>query len=622
MSNVPNIVVLVSGTVDPGNMNPDTRSASYRSPKVAWWLNDPNWYWEENVAFGSVLQSLREQYTNIHLFTAHGWSGDNAAPNRRIVGAYLANRLCGAGGEKAYYEGFLDQEVAFHFIGHSHGGNVINELTRRASELLQRGKPTQLRQRGVWPAQWKIRSITYLSTPFFTRLHQVKTDVFHKDCRIINVFNKYDLTQRSVADFSLSPLHEVLKQAGASEVQEHLKKIHFDSNVLNAWKSTSVDFKDDKTGKWDPKLLMDKAQGRKLYDACIEMLTQVQGLFDKVGGVVRTLNTKGITFPVPIQVDGKMITQRKVMSDKLAKSFQDELTKIKDSLTPTLAAFKGRRKGDVYPLTGFFDDLHTAAFLQALINFLWVDSQQLTGRLWNLVYQLLLEQIDEFDDTSNTPAAQLANTAFANRILHVDVTRQDPYEQFGKGPIFKRFIDHLEKAEARYAKTKSQRDMMDILFTLLAQVEPLRATLAEWQASVQRTRKVMNAVLVAAAVNRMLSKPLVLVWELLAVLGSYGEIFQARNFGQMEVPFPMSTNLFLPSMLQPGASAPKPNDNTRFLGPVASKPAPTPPTYGSLDYFMRVSHSISRQDVYPEVLTGLRGQISCMEHKKPLKKAK
>lgn len=105
------------------------------------------------------------------------------------------------------------------------------------------------------------------------------------------------------------------------------------------------------------------------------------------------------------------------------------------------------------------------------------------------------------------------------------------------------------------------------------------------------------------------------------MLGSYGELFKTRGFGKMEVPFPMPTNSFLPSMLQPSTAVPKPTNPPRFVGPAMPKPAPKPPTYGSLDYFMRVSHSISRQDLYSDVLTGLRGQINCLEHKKPLKKA-
>ena len=95
------------------------------------------------------------------------------------------------------------------------------------------------------------------------------------------------------------------------------------------------------------------------------------------------------------------------------------------------------------------------------------------------------------------------------------------------------------------------------------------------------------------------------------------ETFQARNFGPLEAAMP--TPLYSPGMFQPNAPA---ASNPPLKGPVMPRPAPEPPTYGSLDYFMRVSHSVSRQDLYPDVLSALRGQINCTEHSKPVKKAK
>jgi len=212
--NVINIVVLVSGTVDPVNMDPVLRSVSYPAPSLVPLEDKPtseskkakdrNWYWEENWQFRNELRMLRKQYTNLHVFEAHGWTGDNSVQARTISGAYLANRLCGAMNEPAYYSGHLQKKVHFHFIGHSHGGNVINELTRQAAK--------------VWPKQWKIRTITYLSTPFFSKLHQVDTTAFDDDCKVINAFCKYDITQRVIADFSMHPMTGLIKAAGSEEI--------------------------------------------------------------------------------------------------------------------------------------------------------------------------------------------------------------------------------------------------------------------------------------------------------------------------------------------------------------------------------------------------------------------
>ena len=121
--NVINIVVLVSGTVDPVNMDPVLSAPSATPSPVSFPLEDSDakqkvaqksesgskkakdddWYWQENARFRDELRALRKKYRNLHIFKAHGWTGDNSPSNRRIAGAYLADRLCGGNGEKACY---------------------------------------------------------------------------------------------------------------------------------------------------------------------------------------------------------------------------------------------------------------------------------------------------------------------------------------------------------------------------------------------------------------------------------------------------------------------------------------------------------------------------------------
>ncbi|WP_397363474.1 hypothetical protein [Olleya sp. R77988] len=120
------------------------------------------------------------------------WSGDNNNKDR-TTGAnrllYLIYRL---------YPNWKDEYVYFHFIGHSHGGNVINEYTN------------VIANDSSFPEKWKVKSITYLSTPFFKKQHQLKHKHLHPDCKLINVHNEYGITQRFVADFSLKNLEILL----------------------------------------------------------------------------------------------------------------------------------------------------------------------------------------------------------------------------------------------------------------------------------------------------------------------------------------------------------------------------------------------------------------------------
>ncbi len=187
------IVILCAGTVDPLNLW-QRRAQSYGQSS----------YWQQYPQFLTALELLCSE-TGAAIFDAHGWSGDNTAEKRRQAGAYLAERLCGANGKVAYYSGYRQQQVLFHLIGHSHGGNVLNEFTKRAAELTE------------WPPQWQFASLCYLSTPFLPQLHQPGLRHFATNAQILNVRNRYDLTQQllaccslhqSVSDFS-TLLHEL-----------------------------------------------------------------------------------------------------------------------------------------------------------------------------------------------------------------------------------------------------------------------------------------------------------------------------------------------------------------------------------------------------------------------------
>ena len=196
------IVILCAGTVDPLNLW-QCRAQSYGQHS----------YWQQYPQFLTALELLCSE-TGAAIFDAHGWSGDNTAEKRRQAGAYLAERLCGANGKVAYYSGYRQQQVFFHLIGHSHGGNVLNEFTKRAGELTE------------WPPQWQFASLCYLSTPFLPQLHQPGLRHFATNAKILNVRNSHDLTQQllaccslhqSVSDFS-TLLHDLMATTTPSQL--------------------------------------------------------------------------------------------------------------------------------------------------------------------------------------------------------------------------------------------------------------------------------------------------------------------------------------------------------------------------------------------------------------------
>ncbi|WNG15464.1 hypothetical protein [Cystobacter fuscus] len=556
-SDVINIIVLVAGTVDPLNMDSSTRAASYSRSGLA---QDTNWYWSDDTQLIQDLERLRESHKNLHVFTEHGWSGANAVDNRKVAGAYLADRLAGQGGESAYYQGFLKREVNFHLIGHSHGGNVINELTQRAAE--------------VWPKNWRIRSISYLSTPFFKKKHQVRTEAFHPDCKILNVINQYDLTQRVIADFSLLNLHGLTERAEFVDFKQRADTIHFDVSRLAALGTV----RPRSVGKnWydvNP-LVMEPRSAALLYDECIRFLDDLQRATPSLRGLVGLLNRE-LDFPV---AKGLGACRRKVLSDGLTARFQAGIDKLEGSLTRTLSALRARRKSNAYPLVGFFRDLAGSqqSLLGVLANLLWVDRQSLMGPLLELICDSLVEQIDSFECASESPAAQLRGSAYASSLEQLDVTRHDEYSRMNGDAAVRSLFKRLEEAQERYAQSSQKKELVDILLTLLTQVEFLRkASGSNYLKYIQWGLACLSGV--DKAWSFVTRQP---VSELLQVSGRFMEV--------------MSTYRLL--------------CNERNFGPLERKRQHVSRVnYGSLSYFMRVSHSVSRQAI-PEWVSKLKEQL-------------
>jgi hypothetical protein len=548
---VENILVIVAGTVDPGNMDSLKRANSYKSGAV-----DSNYYWEENPSFVKKIKEYKEKYPHFHFFSVHGWSGDNAVINRKTAGAYLANRLCGSGGEQCYYPAFKDKKVCFHFIAHSHGGNVINEITRRMADDPK------------WPENWKVKTIVYLSTPFFQKLHQVNTAKFHDKCKIVNVFNKYDLTQRVIANFSLRQLPGMRESISDNKITACINEITgFDFKILSAlltMPKPKEGWKVWKKWEWE----MEPDEGNRLYGKLLRLFNNMVQLLKEVEKIVTQLNRE-IEFKVAKGLEKKVSNKRQIISDDLRDRLLSELTTIQTGLKPTIQAFQQRMAQAQYPVLGFFDDLHFNAFITPLVELLTINPDTLEGKLSNLLHDILLEQIDEYDNTSNSPNHQLPKPC-----LQVEVTDEDPYAGL-KDQQFERFITQMEKIEARYAQNQAKRDLLDMIFTLIAQLEFVHNNQSFLETAIIWLDRILKA---WEKVDHRVNLENTLfednMNELLRIFQSYQTIFKERDCGGIVVE----------------------SDKNK-------------PKRGDLDYLMRISHSISRLELYEEVAKVLEEQI-------------
>lgn len=594
------ILVLVAGTVDPTNLWEDLnrpssettthgrgyskRGEKKKDPK--YWASaaendrdahDPDWYWETNPRFRAAIKDLEARYKRLHVFPFHGWTADNAIRNREIAGTYLCDRLCGGGGQKAFYDAWLKLRVCIHLMGHSHGGNVINEFTRRAASS------------SAWPKTWKIRSVTYLSTPFFPRLHPIDTGAFHPDCTVLNAFNKYDLTQRVVADFNLHQLNGVAKLAGIDAIMAKIQALSFDTELLRALTPSGIEDVDDTWLGVDLRVVMDPVRARALYAGCLKLLGQIDAVFTEVLRFVETLH-EGIMYPVALQLAERVCAGREVLSDQLTERFQSEIRVIHSGISMARRAFEARMSSGVYPLTGFLDDLHLLDCIEPLVTFLEIDPTRLSGRFADLLHGILREQLEEFANTTHTPASKLAGTPFASRLQMFDVTKHDLYMDRKAAiyrPRFDALISRLEAIERRYATTGSQHDLLDLLFTLGAQVPALRAAVSEWRDVVVWVDRGAELLRFQADVAKWANGEDTgrlgrVIARLAHVVRCYVDILHQRDVGGLAV-------------LPQGTIPPR---------------KPTDPEVGDLDHFMRVSHSISRDDLYPELRQAFVEQLA------------
>lgn len=598
---IQNLLILIGGTTDPVNTE-DNRSQGHSRPGVSsgidYWgmpldelakhnLQDLDWYWQKDQEFRARLVSLQQEYLGLAIFAAHGWSGDNCIANRRVAGAYLANRLCGGEGEKPFYPGWRNKRVDLHLLAHSHGGNVVNEFLQQTEKL-----------GAVWPARWRIHSVTYLSTPFFPNLHPLSTAKFAPECRVINVVNDYDLTQRVVADFNMLQLGKVLETVRASEIVAKYKEIAFNPQlVVDAITSARPDISFEWQSGVGVELVMAQPEGAALYDHLLEIMQKVEGALEEAIRVIDTL-AKPVKYPVAAGLKGKVRTERPILSAESATRARRLVQDCIDAVAPLKRRLQARRSGGVFSLQGLFDDLTEESFLLNLVNciigLLEIDPVNLTGPLPDLIVSVALDQLEQFDDTVRTPAKHLAGTGFEQRVIHVNVTRADRY-QFDDAcapyrPHYPAFIQRVEGLEAAYARNQDKRDLTDLLLTLVAQLGVVRSAVTHAGAYEGYLEYGSSWLSVLAKMDEQLtwigdrSQILEVLERLANVVQRWYRVLRERDAGGIEVP-------------QTVAASDDSND----------------PPIGSIQWLSYVSHSVSRRTLHPEVEQALRGQITSLK---------
>jgi len=565
-----NIIVLVAGTVDPVCLTPNStvRANTYSSK---------NNYWADNPELITALKKLCDEYEHLALFDAHGWSGDNTKVNREIAGAYLANRLCGSNREKAYYSGYRNKNVVFHLIGHSHGGNVLNEFTKRAAQAEE------------WPDTWKVNSVTYLSTPFFKHQHQVDTGVFSPSCKVINVINDFDLTQRVIADFSMHDLVSacalVNKQTPAlGATLKEISNTSFKSaidKVMSAFANAHVFTAVFNSASYK----LSDEDGPLVYGQTIKVLSQTKTIVAEIENITEKLSTS-LYYPA----DEVVRREEPQSSDYfISKTLHTNIKKVLDALISDIdeiskAVNKRMLKND-YSVTPLLGDICPA--LNRIIDFFSLDDKEAKGPFIDLLYQVLINQIEVFDNTGTTPKQQLPQLK-ASQLITLNVKDEDPYNQCGNLENFDLFIQQLEQAEALYESVPSQGNLMNILITLISPQAEIQSSLLQVKKAIQQLEGILG--------KRAFSFKRMMVY-----LGTLrGDITPIRKVAvRVQDLLKGFDQLFGTSDMN------LLKDNVTSSAELADGQ----PAVGSLAHFAMVSHSISRHKLYDNVAKELVTQF-------------
>ncbi len=396
------IVVYVPGTTDPFNVK-DTILESNKS------------YWKENIHFQGLFYDFKAKFCEMHINKDFKWTGDNNVKERKKAGKNLFDFLL------RYYKNHLNRKVSLHFIGHSHGGLVINEC-------LQHFKKNK-----AFPKKyWKVKSITYLSTPFFKKEHLPDITYFHKDCKIFAVNNKYDLTQRFIADFSMYQLPLLIKTfADDPAISIQMKKIKAITN--------------HESFKYFSDRFMEEKYIRPLFQRTILLVPEIQKLFSAIILLFQNLKSK-------------------TLSDEIIDQFIVFFTNLNNTLNQSVAALNVRLNDYMLSRNDYFIDLNLRTSLRLLADLLDINTKTYASRLLLFIDKMLVNQIDEYHNTVVEPP-YTDYKPYYSKPIQVDKT--DPYHPV-KEKEFDQFIKEIERLETVYEGKQTSKIRAEIILRLIS----------------------------------------------------------------------------------------------------------------------------------------------------------
>ncbi len=406
-------------------------------------------YWNEHV-FKNEFESFLEDYSkennidiintkkNKFIDTTFSWSGKNLIKDRGEAGENLSHKVSTIIAK--IKEKYNTNNINIHLLSHSHGGQLINEMINHTSEEnLQ-----------------YLASLTYLSTPFFQKdLHFPKKSVPDK-CQILNIYNKFDLTQTFVADLNLENIYKFIEELKSSEEWKNVRDSFRDFLLI------SINIDSFLTDHYLFKLRrviseLKEFLQKKVY-TIFEDVNPKKGIWGEIDLIINLLTNIDIALAIPSY---QLISYRRLRGLTLVSLLNDDFYHFLIKLFTSESTYNQLVK------TKKIEDMDMDTIKNMIQNEIQNKGLDQVSLFYNFA-KVLKKSIERYNDTEFcVPNNYFDNCFKESNYTEIDITEKDPCYSERNMELFKILSKLFETIEEDLKKEKDPKKIISIYSKIL-----------------------------------------------------------------------------------------------------------------------------------------------------------
>ena len=167
--------------------------------------------------------------------------------------------------------------------------------------------------------------------------------------------------------------------------------------------------------------------------------------------------------------------------EKIFSGLQDDVNVIIKQLSDTVGLNNNENFSKISYLRTLFKSRNFIIHLNDLLD---IDAKTLSSvhpiSIWTLLAQILKENINDFDNTYQKPEEGEQFKGLSIKVNDsLDVTKRDLYDGSVGSENYKKFVKRIEDIEEKYTDNPSEKNLLDLLFMLIAQESSAYALIKE-----------------------------------------------------------------------------------------------------------------------------------------------